>query len=54
VGCSYLDIIDSIIFDDKALDPDRCFAFFRESISTIGHRVRPSLKEGMQDWLDTL
>jgi hypothetical protein len=37
---------NSIIFDGKLVDPDRCFSFFRESISLIRHRVRPSLREG--------
>jgi hypothetical protein len=29
-----------------------CYQLFKEAISMIRHRVRPSLKEGMQDWLD--
>jgi hypothetical protein len=45
---------NSIIFDAKHVDLDSCFAFFRGSISIIRHRVRPSLREGMEDWLDIL
>jgi hypothetical protein len=45
---------NSFIFDGKPVDLDSCFAFFKESISLIRHRVRPSLREGMQDWLDIL
>jgi hypothetical protein len=55
VGCwSIWNQRNSIIFDGKLVDPDSCFSFFRESISLIRHRVRPSLREGMQDWLDIL
>jgi transposase len=45
---------NSIIFYEKTIDVDRCFSFFRESIATIRHRVKPGLKKGMQDWLDIL
>jgi hypothetical protein len=33
---------------------ETCFDFFKNSISLVRHRIKPSLKEGMQDWLDSL
>jgi hypothetical protein len=32
----------------------QCFRFFKEDFSLIMHRAKPSLKEGMTQWLDTL
>jgi hypothetical protein len=45
---------NSIIFDNVQRDLDSCFNFFKTSLGLIRHRIKPSLKEGMQDWLDTL
>ena len=45
---------NKIIFDNEQRDLEACFAFFKSLFSLIRHRVKPSLKEGMQDWLDLL
>jgi hypothetical protein len=31
-----------------------CFSFFKKVVVLTRHRAKPSLKEGMSDWLDTL
>jgi hypothetical protein len=55
VGCwSIWNHRNKIIFDYENISQDRCFAMFKESFSLIMHRGKPSLKEGMQQWLDTL
>jgi hypothetical protein len=38
------------------LDPkvNRCITRFKSYFSTSMYRAKPSLKEGMQSWLDTL
>ena len=45
---------NSIIFDGNHRDPDLCYDFFKASVHDIRHRVKPSLKEGMQSWIDLL
>jgi hypothetical protein len=45
---------NGIIFDGKHRDLNHCYSFFKSSVGMIRHRVKPSLKEGMQNWLDTL
>lgn len=45
---------NSIIFDNQQRSLDICYNFFKSSIQEIRHRVKPGLKEGMQDWIDTL
>ena len=45
---------NSIIFDNKHLDLDLCITFFREVFILTMHRAKPSLKEGMQQWLDAM
>ena len=43
-----------IIFDNDNRCIDACFAIFAESVSVIRHRIKPSLKDGLQNWLDSL
>jgi hypothetical protein len=45
---------NKFIFDNAPICQDRCFAMFRESFALIMYRAKPSLKDGMQQWLDTL
>ena len=45
---------NNIIFDNKALSIPECMRHFRETFTIIMHRDKPSLKEGMQQWIDTL
>jgi hypothetical protein len=45
---------NGIIFDGMHRDLNHCYSFFKSSVGMIRHRVKPSLKEGMQNWLDTL
>jgi hypothetical protein len=33
---------------------EQCFNFFKTSMGIVRHRVKPNLKEGMQEWLDHL
>jgi hypothetical protein len=55
VGCwSIWNHRNKFIFDSQIISQDRCFTMFKESFSLIMHRAKPSLKEGMQQWLDTL
>jgi hypothetical protein len=55
VGCwSIWNQRNRIIFENDQRDIETCFAFFKLSISQVRHRVKPSLKEGMQDWIDHL
>jgi hypothetical protein len=42
------------IFENEYIDPLTCIFMFKESFSVIMHRAKPSLREGMQQWLDTL
>ena len=45
---------NKIIFDNEQRSMVACLDMFKLSVSLIRHRVKPSLKEGMQDWLDLL
>ena len=45
---------NKIIFDNKQRSLVSCLNLFKVSVSLIRHRVKPSLKEGMQDMLDLL
>ena len=45
---------NKIIFDNEQRSMAACLDLFKLSVSLIQHRVKPSLKEGMQDWLDLL
>jgi hypothetical protein len=45
---------NGIIFDGGQRDLDQCFSHLKSSFCSIRHRAKLSLKEGMQDWLDTL
>jgi hypothetical protein len=51
VGCW---LRNKIIFENDQRDIENCFASFKLSIAQVRHRVKPSLKEGMQDWIDHL
>ena len=42
------------IFRGIAPSVDRCVIRFKSFLSLSMHRARPSLKDGMQSWLDTL
>ena len=42
---------NSIIFNGGHLDLDFCFSSFIETFSLIRHRAKPSLKDGMLQWL---
>ena len=45
---------NKIIFDGVQRDMELCYMSFKESIGMIRHRVKPSLIEGMEVWLDLL
>jgi hypothetical protein len=45
---------NNMIFEHHNRDLWACFDHFKVSISTIRHKIKPSLKEGLQDWLDHL
>ena len=45
---------NKIIFEGDPRSLDSCYDFFVFSINVIRHRIKPSLKEGMQAWLDLL
>jgi hypothetical protein len=45
---------NNIIFESHNRDLFVCFDHFKLSFGTIRYRIKPSLKEGMQDWLDLL
>ena len=45
---------NKIIFDGELRSLELCFSFFVDSVNVIRHRIKPSLKEGMQAWLDLL
>jgi hypothetical protein len=40
---------NGIIFDGKYRYLNRCYSFLKSSVGMIRHRVKPSLKEGMQN-----
>ena len=45
---------NKIIFDNNQRNLDTCVASFIEFVGLVRHRVKPSLQQGMQDWLDLL
>ena len=45
---------NKIIFDNEQRSMNTCYNFFKSAIEDIRHRVKPSLKEGMQTWIDSL
>ena len=45
---------NKIIFDAGIRDQETCFNFFKVSVGDIRHRIKPSLKEGLQIWIDGL
>ena len=45
---------NKIIFDTQNLDIHECYRIFKETFALVMHRAKPSLKEGMQQWLDSL
>ena len=42
------------IFDNQEIDLDVCFQDFVCCFKLVMHRAKPSLKEGMSQWVDTL
>jgi hypothetical protein len=53
VGCwSIWNQRNKIIFENDQKDIELCYGFFKLSVSQVRHRVKPGLKEGMQDWID--
>jgi hypothetical protein len=42
------------IFDGRDVIHQECIMFFKEDIKLIMHKAKPSLKEGMQQWLESL
>jgi hypothetical protein len=43
-----------LIFDAEDMDMHSTIRFFKDTFVLIRHRAKPSLKEGMSQWLDTL
>jgi hypothetical protein len=43
-----------VIFDGDECDMQFSIRFFKDVFILIGHRAKPSLKEGLSQWLDTL
>ena len=41
-------------FENKTKNMDCCIACFKEHFDTIIKKAKPSLKQGMQSWLDYL
>ena len=55
VGCwSIWNHRNRSIFDNQPVCLDNCFEDFIYSFKLIMHRAKPSLKEGMTQWVDTL
>jgi hypothetical protein len=42
------------IFESQHIDLDLCLSIFKESFELVMHRAKPTLKEGMSQWVDTL
>jgi hypothetical protein len=54
-GCwAIWDQRNGLIFRDIAPSFTSCFSFFKAICAANLHRARPSLKEGMSSWIDTL
>jgi hypothetical protein len=43
-----------LIFDGDDVDIQSSVTIFKETFSLIRHMAKPSLKDGMSQWLDTL
>jgi hypothetical protein len=43
-----------LIFDGDDVDMQNSIILFKDTFSLIRHRAKPSLKDGMSQWLDTL
>jgi hypothetical protein len=43
-----------IIFDNEDRSLETCYGMFKEYFALVMHRAKPSLKEGMQQWIDNL
>jgi hypothetical protein len=55
VGCWSLWNIRNIkVFEDQNPTIHETMRFFRENFELVRHRAKPSLKEDMSQWLDTL
>jgi hypothetical protein len=54
-GCwSIWDQINDAIFNENIPNNHRCISRFKSNFTLTMHRSKPSLKEGMQPWIDTL
>ena len=55
IGCwSLWNNRNTLIFDNGHLRIDICISLFREFFSLVMHKAKPSLQEGMQQWLDAM
>jgi hypothetical protein len=55
IGCwSIWNHRNKFIFDNQLINLPVCFIFFKESFELVRYRAKPSLLEGMTEWLDTL
>jgi hypothetical protein len=55
IGCwSIWDQQNDAIFNGNSPNIQRCISKFRTTFTLTMHRAKPSLKEGMQSWIDTL
>jgi hypothetical protein len=55
IGCwSIWDQRNDAIFNGNSPNIQRCISKFRTTFTLTMHRAKPSLKEGMQSWIDTL
>jgi hypothetical protein len=43
-----------LIFDGDEVDMQDSIILFKDTFTLIRHRAKPSLKNGMYQWLDTL
>jgi hypothetical protein len=54
-GCwSIWDQRNDAIFNANYPNVQRCISIFKSTFTLTMHRAKPSLREGMQSWLDTL
>jgi hypothetical protein len=42
------------IFENQSIGQTECFRIFKQDFHLMMHRAKPSLKEGMQQWLNTM
>ena len=55
IGCWIIwDQRNDAIFNGNPPNIQRCISKFRATFTLTMHRAKPSLKEGMQSWIDTL